>query len=225
MYPDYYVALGMARGRIQPYLNNVDAAALADLAARTPPPAPVRNLRRPWIVNVGRLHPEKLTDDAIRALAGLRSRGEDARLVLVGDGPMRSDLMRLAANLGVSDHVLFLGALPLAQALATVRAADIYFAPYQGNALVEAMAVGCPVVAYDNEPHRVFVQPGAGVLVPHRDSAAGADELRRLLADPSAARAMAEQARAWALSTYAPEHLRETAFAPFRAVFAADLAR
>jgi glycosyltransferase involved in cell wall biosynthesis len=225
MYPDYYVALGMARARIQPYLNNVDAAALADLAACTPLPAAVRDLPRPWIVNVGRLHPEKLTDDAIRALAELRARGLAARLVLVGDGPMHPDLVRLAAELGVAEHVVFLGALPLAQALATVRAADIYFAPYQGNALVEAMAVGCPVVAYDNEPHRVFVQPGAGVLVPHRDPAAGAAELRRLLADPSAARAMAERARAWALATYAPDRLRETAYAPFRAVFSAGLAR
>lgn len=225
MYPDDYVALGMARGRIQPFLNNVDANALADLAAQTPPPAVVRDLPRPWVVNVGRLHPEKLTDDAIRAVAHLRALGQDARLVLVGDGPMRADLVHLAAKLHVTEHVIFLGALPLPQALATVGAADIYFAPYQGNALLEAMAVGCPVVAYDNEPHRVFLQPGHGVLTPHRDPAVGAEELRRLLGNPAAARAMAERARAWALATYAPQRLRETALAPFRAVFTASLRR
>lgn len=225
MYPDDYVAMGMSRDRIQPFLNNVDAPALADLAATTTIPAAICHLSRPWIVNVGRLHPEKLTGDAIRALADLRSRGQDARLVLVGDGPMMADLRHLATELGIDRYVVFLGALPLPQVLATVRAADLCFAPYQGNALIEAMAVGCPIVAYDNEPHRIFVHPGNGVLTPHGDPVAGGAAMRRLLADPAAARAMAEQARAWAFATYTPERLREAAFAPFRAVFAASMSR
>lgn len=220
MYPDMYVALGMDRRRIHPFLNNVEAAELARRAEGATVPAAVAALPRPWIVNVGRLHAEKLTADAIEVMALLRDRGVDARLVLVGEGPARPDLERRIDAAGLGGRVLLLGMLPVEQALAVVRAADLYFAPYQGNALLEAMAVGCPIVAYDNEPHRIFLRPDeTGILVPHRDVAAAAAALRHLLAEPAERQRLRDAARAWALATYSIDNINRVAIQPFQAVF------
>ena len=220
MYPEAYAALGMERRRIYPYLNNVDAVALAQRAEGAPLPPAVADLPHPWIVNVGRLHAEKLTADAVETLAILRDKGVDVRLVLVGEGPARPDLERRIAETGLADRVVLLGMLPVDQALAVVRAADIYFAPYQGNALLEAMAVGCPIVAYDNEPHRVFIRPGeTGIMVPHRDVRAAAAALQRLLGEPALRQELSAAARAWALAIYSADNINRTAAQPFQAVF------
>jgi glycosyltransferase involved in cell wall biosynthesis len=226
MYPDDYAHLGLPRERIHPFLNNVDVADLRERAAATNLPAEVAALPRPWIVTVGRLHAEKLSTDTIAMLVALRAGGCDARLVLVGDGAGRAEVEAAVAAAGLAPFVTLTGALPVAQAMAVVGQADMYFAPYQGNALVEAMAMGCPIVAYDNPPHRVFATQGVtATLVPHRDAAAGAREIARLLADRPAAQRLAEAAQAHVLATYARENVNRTAIEPFRRLFAADLAR
>lgn len=226
MYPDDYVRLGLPRGRIHPFLNNVDVADLRERAAAADVPAAVAALPRPWIVTVGRLHAEKLSTDTIAMLAALRASGCDARLVLVGDGAGRAEVEAAAAAAGMAPFVTLTGALPVSQAMAVVGQADMYFAPYQGNALVEAMAMGCPIIAYDNPPHRVFARDGVtATLVPHRDAEAGAREIARLLADRATARRIADAAQAHVLATYARDNVNRTAIEPFRHLFAADLAR
>ncbi len=113
--------------------------------------------RPPIILSVGRLVEKKGYPYLLRAASILRSRGADFRLVIVGDGPMREDLVRMAAGLQLQDCVEFAGALPQRElrrlyaeaqvfAVASVVAAD---GDRDGlpNVLLEALALGIPTVA------------------------------------------------------------------------------
>lgn len=100
------------------------------------------------LMHVSNFRPVKRVQDCVRILAEVRTQ-LPARLVLVGDGPDRSDTERLARELGVSDYVRFLGkqsALP-----EILSMADIFLLPSQqesfGLSALEAMSCGVPVVA------------------------------------------------------------------------------
>ncbi len=100
------------------------------------------------MIHVSNFRPVKRVQDCVRVLAEVR-KSVNARLVFVGDGPERSDAERLCRELGVWEHVLFLGkqhALP--EILST---ADIFLLPSQqesfGLSALEAMACGVPVIA------------------------------------------------------------------------------
>jgi L-malate glycosyltransferase len=100
------------------------------------------------LMHVSNFRPVKRVQDCVRILAEVR-KSVNARLVLVGDGPERSDTERLARELGLSQHVTFLGkqsALPEILAMA-----DVFLLPSQqesfGLSALEAMACEVPVVA------------------------------------------------------------------------------
>lgn len=99
------------------------------------------------LVHCGRLSVEKRADRSIDALAALRDSGVDARLVVAGDGPMRTRLQRQAARLPVD----FTGFIESRNAVATLLAsADVALAPGPhetfGLAALEALACGTPAV-------------------------------------------------------------------------------
>jgi glycosyltransferase involved in cell wall biosynthesis len=224
--PEMYIRRGMAPHRIWPFLNNVEVGKLVEDAENALFPVEMATIPKPRIVTVGRLIGEKLTTDAIEVMAALDSMGITAQTVLIGDGPLREELRTLAANLGVADRVHLLGFRPLAEAMAAVKECDLYFAPYQGNALVEAMALGCPIVAYDNEPHREFLTPNkTGVMVPHRDVEAAAVALAELLENPERARALGSEAKAEVFRRYTEDNIVNTWIAPFIAVYARSCGR
>ncbi len=100
------------------------------------------------LIHVSNFRPVKRVQDTVRILAEVR-KSVNARLVLVGDGPDRSETERLCRELGVSEHVMFLGkqnGLP-----EIISTADIFLLPSQqesfGLSALEAMACGVPVVA------------------------------------------------------------------------------
>jgi glycosyltransferase involved in cell wall biosynthesis len=115
--------------------------------------------RPPMILSVGRLVEKKGFPYLLQAAGILQSRGAEFRLVIVGDGPMRPDLVRMAAGLQLREHVEFAGMLTQRElrriyeqadlfALASVVAAD---GDRDGlpNVLLEALAMGIPTVASD----------------------------------------------------------------------------
>ncbi len=116
-------------------------------AAAAPPPPPPGRLR---ILACGRFKPEKGFPHLLRAAAPLLAR-TNAELVLVGDGPLRSRLEEEARRLGVADRVRLPGFC--ANPMGWIASADIFVLPswWEGfpNALLEAMALGRPVVAAD----------------------------------------------------------------------------
>ena len=149
---------------------------------------------------VGRLGKEKSVDTLIRALAG--SRHAEASLLIVGDGPDRRRLERLAQDLRLDGRVKFAGYLDGDDLVAAYHLADAFvFASTtetQGLVLGEAMAAALPVIAVTDAAVADFVVDGStGLLVPEHheafsraiDTTLGDDELRGSMSEASLERA------------------------------------
>lgn len=172
----------------------------ADLPDRGPGPRP--GGQEEVLVTVGHLVARKRHADVIRALALLRDRRPGLRYVVVGDGPEREPLRRLAEEVGVGDRVTLRGQLPPGEATAQARAASVFVMPSHdeafGVAYVEAMAGGVPAIGLRGEggPEEIAAAGGGMVLVPPGDPAALAEEIDALLRDPARLGELGEQARA-----------------------------
>jgi glycogen synthase len=106
----------------------------------------------PLIVTVGRLVPNKGLDIGLEALARVAANLPPSwRYVMVGDGPLRDELARVVARVGLGDHVRLAGNLDDSEMHNLVAVADLFLNPtlYEGSSLVtlEAMSHGCAIVA------------------------------------------------------------------------------
>ena len=147
------------------------------------------------LVHCGRLSAEKKPQRSLTTLATLSAAGLPVRLVVAGDGPLRSRLARRAARVGLP--VTFAGFLPgRAELAALLASADVAIAPGPaetfGLAALEALACGTPVVV-SAESALPEVVGEAGASVPGEDLAPG---VRAVLARPEPARRAAARARA-----------------------------
>jgi len=144
----------------------------------------------PSILFVGRFDPRKGLPELMRACAALATEGVAFRLILVGDGGLRSRLVRMARG-PLEGRVHFEGRVGHDRLPRYYASADVFCSPARGAesfglVLLEAMASGVPVVATDLPGYRTVLTPEVeGVVVPPRDSAALTAALRRLLADAS----------------------------------------
>ena len=130
-------------------------------------------------------------------------------LLLVGDGPYRAQLGRLAQRTGVSHSVVFTGAVPLAELPAHYDAGNVFAMPCRtrkggldveglGLVYLEASASGLPVVGGDSGGAPDAILDGeTGYVVAGRDVAAVANRISELLRDPAGAAAMGEKGAAW----------------------------
>lgn len=153
------------------------------------------------IGTVGRLNVVKDQANLIQALARLQEQG-DVALVLVGDGPLRSELERCAREAGVATRVRFLGDRDDVHRL--LPGLDLFALPSRSEgysiALLEAAASALPIVATDVGGNAEIVRHGVtGELAPPGDTEALASALSRVLADEAAAERMRIAARDWAL--------------------------
>jgi len=195
---------------------NVDAekirvvphGARASLAGSPPERGP-----RPIVLTWGLIGPGKGLESAIEAFADLEGLHPSPRYIILGKthpkvqaahGDAYLDgLEARAGALGLGDVVEFDGRyLDLESLTIAIRAADIVLLPYQSTeqvtsgVLVEAIAAGKPVVA-TAFPHAIeLLGSGAGIVVPHSDTAAMAAALRTLITDPALADRMATRAAA-----------------------------
>jgi glycosyltransferase involved in cell wall biosynthesis len=139
----------------------------------------------PVLLAVCRLEPQKGLDVAVRALPEIRTRHPDAVLVVLGEGPQREQLERLAGELGVP--VFLPGRVP--DVTAWLGRADLLVHPARwegfGLALLEAMLASLPVVATRvSSIPEIVVDGETGLLVPAEDVAALAAAVSRVLHDP-----------------------------------------
>ncbi|MET8836675.1 glycosyltransferase family 4 protein [Micromonospora sp. NPDC004540] len=164
---------------------------------------------RPVVVCVSRLVPRKGQDMLIRAMPEIRRRVPDAALLVVGGGPYRAALEKLARQTGVERDVVFTGSVPSAELPAHYAAGDVYAMPCRtrnrgldveglGIVYLEASATGLPVVAGDSGGAPDAVREGeTGYVVRGRDVAQLADRVATLLADRDLARQLGAAGRAW----------------------------
>jgi glycosyltransferase involved in cell wall biosynthesis len=193
---DGLVGLGAPPGKVTVLRNGVDLEAFRPVADRDA----VRRAHGlgsgPLLVSVGHLIPRKGHDHIIRAMALLPGHA----LMVLGDGPERDALLRLAQEIGVADRVHLLGAKPHADLPRYYGAADalVLASSREGwaNVLLESMACGTPVVASPAWGSREAVRsPAAGLVMEETTPEAIAAAVRRLLSsrpDRAATRAYAE---------------------------------
>lgn len=191
---------GAAARRVRCVYNGVDLK-------RFSPRPPSRGLRDaaglrghgPVVVSAGRLVAYKGYDHLIEAARLLRMERPDVEWVIAGDGELRSALTERCQRHGLRGLVHFLGwrdDLPDLLSLA-----DLFVSPalgeHFGRVLIEAMAMGKPVVATaSGGVPEVVVDGETGLLVPPADPAALAEAVRALLEDPVRRRQLGEAGRA-----------------------------
>jgi len=150
------------------------------------------------IGTVGRLTPVKGQRYLLEAATKVVRQRPDTLFVFLGDGELLTELTEMASVLGIKDHVKFLGWRPeVADVMSTF---DIFVLPSlnegMGKVLVEAMAMGKPIIASNVGGIPDLVTHGLnGLLVPPADADAMADAIVTLHDDPSKAKKMAEKGK------------------------------
>ena len=166
------------------------------------------------ILGMGRLERQKGFDLLLDAAADLESNGvkEDWSVVVLGEGTEREALLEQRAQRGLQDRVRFPGRVD--NPGPWLQRADLFVLPsrYEGfpNALCEAMAHGCPVVAADcpSGPREIVRENIDGILVDSEDSSALADGIKALIENPSERIRMAERGTD-ILDRYGMERVRQ----------------
>ena len=148
---------------------------------------------------VGRFARQKRLTDLIWAMQLLRQLTDNVYFLLVGDGPERGRLERMAKHMGCDHLVRFAGHRENASSI--MRLMDVFWlaSDFEGmsNSILEAMAAGVPVVASDIPPNRELVIDGeTGFLVKVSDSVGFAQFADRLMANREMAKRMGRAARA-----------------------------
>ena len=203
------VGLGAAAEKMRLIIYGVDPKAIAPDRSR-------RAARRarlglgadtPLILAVGRLVPKKGFDVLLKAARDIASQ---AHIVIVGDGDQRAELAALAATLGVSARVHFVGNVPRTELTDYYNAADIFAMPSVrlpvdglNVAVVEAMSCGLPVVASDVGGNPLVVADGDnGLLVGEGQAEAFAAATNRLLANSVLRQKMGRRSRERVLAEF-----------------------
>ncbi|MGE5318800.1 MAG: glycosyltransferase [Hyphomicrobiaceae bacterium] len=158
---------------------------------------------RPLMAYVGRVAFEKNLDFLLRVTQAVRRSLPDVLLVIAGEGPARPSLERAVEKRGLGDNVRFVGYLERGTELpACYCAANVFvFASKtetQGLVLLEAMALGVPVVALAEMGTRDVLQEGQGCRIAPDDVAGFARVLTPLLTDRAAAQALGAAGKTYA---------------------------
>jgi glycosyltransferase involved in cell wall biosynthesis len=161
------------------------------------------------IVSIGRLSPEKDHVALIRAFALVTTPG--TRLVLVGEGPMRPTIEALIVALGLSDRVELTGQVadPFAWLMRASLSVTASWFEGLGNALIEALACGTPVVSTDcpHGPREILDGGTFGTLVPVSDIAAMATAIDLVLQQPVDRRRLRERVAHYQSTSAASEFI------------------
>jgi glycogen(starch) synthase len=175
----------------------------------------------PRLLCLGRMVPEKGFDLALAAFASLIDRYPRLRLVIAGDGTIRTDLERQAAQLGIHERVDFAGWVQPGDVPALINGSTLVVMPSRWEGLpltaLEAAQMGRPIVAtrVGGMPE-VVVNGETGLLVDKDDSQALAQAIAMLLDRPQTAQRMGAAARHRALDAFSFERHVEAYDAVYR---------
>jgi L-malate glycosyltransferase len=204
---DRLIADGLSRNRIAVIGN----ALPADVFTTAPAVLP----KRPGTFRVGMVarmnHRYKNHSGFLRIAAGIHRRMPNVEFVLGGDGPLRQELEREAASLGLGASVIFLGdRQDMPAVLASIDVAvNTSDSESLSNVLLEAMAAGLPAVAYEVGGNSELLSPQRGTLIPAGNETAFADAVQKLLADAALRHELGRNARQFAQENFSLNQVRQ----------------
>jgi glycosyltransferase involved in cell wall biosynthesis len=161
---------------------------------------------------MGSLTPVKDLATFLRAAAIINRSEPDARFIILGDGPLRPDLEQLSQELGIVSKTHFLGQQHDVANYLSLFDISVLTSQTEGcsNALIEAMALGKPVVATDVGGNRELIrQDDNGFLVPFGDAKAVAEAILSLLRTPSKTKEMGKRAKELAMNQFSLKKMIE----------------
>jgi glycosyltransferase involved in cell wall biosynthesis len=223
------VATGTPRERVHTILNGIDSSGwdpqLDGLDVRREFGIP---LHAPLLASVSRLFAQKGQRELLHALARVRRKQADVRLLVVGadavevhGGSFTQELQVLARGLGVADRVVFTGArsdIPRIMAACDVFALPSFEEPF-GLVFLEAMVMGRPVVAVNNGGTPEVVEHGrSGLLSPPYDVDALADNIVTLLANADLRARFGAYGRSRVLGAFTAERMARDAGRAYEAI-------
>ena len=158
---------------------------------------------RPVLVHVGRIAHEKNIDFLLRMLRKLVARVPEVLMIIAGEGPALAHCRARVESLHLAPNVLFVGYLAReSELLDCYRAGDVFvFASRtetQGLVLLEAMALGVPVVSTAHMGAADILRPQRGSVIAPDDEQEFANLVAGVLSDPHRRRQLAEEGKAYA---------------------------
>lgn len=193
---------GVPRNRVTVIYNPVFRPELPALAEAPVEHSWFAESNEPVVLGAGKLKPQKDFATLIQAFAKVRAQ-RPARLIILGEGKSAPQLRAMAHKLGVSKDVDFPGYVQ--NPFAFYRRASVFVlsSMWEGlpNALIEALACGCPVVSTDcpSGPSEILDGGRFGALVPVGDPTEMADAILATLSDPPPRTKLIERARQFSL--------------------------
>ncbi|HHW03881.1 MAG TPA: glycosyltransferase family 4 protein [Thermoanaerobacterales bacterium] len=168
--------------------------------------------KSPIVGIVARLVPEKGYEYALKAMPAVLKKFPGAVMVIVGDGPLRKALEDLCLDLGIHEHVIFLGYQDRVETLEADF--DVFLLPSVseglGLSLLEAMALAKPVVATEVGGIPEVVKSGVnGLLVPPRDPSAIAEAIIRILSSKQMAYSLGQAAKNTVFDRFSARYMAE----------------
>ncbi len=192
---------GVSAEKVSVIPNGLDLARF-DARVREGLKAPLPDTKgAPVVVHVANMnHPVKRQEDLLRALAMVHLKGLVLHAFLVGNGPRRPELERMAKELGLTNTVHFLGHRADVPAIYARADFGVLCSTAEGmsNAVMEGMAAGLPMVVTRVGGNPELVSDGErGLVVPPLQPQAMSEAFQRLLRDRELGRRMGAEARAF----------------------------
>jgi glycosyltransferase involved in cell wall biosynthesis len=191
---------GLHRDKVSAIPNSLDLDRypLADQNCQEVKSALGFDPHEPIVGTAGRLHKRKNVQMFLQAAKRLLDDGVRARFLIVGDGPMRSELEKLTSELGIAEHVHFAGWRT--DIISVMRAMDIFvlcsYAEAWPIVILEALALQKPTVSTAVGGIPEIIENGQnGILIPSGDPGCLKKVLQDLLQKPEKARQIAHAGR------------------------------
>lgn len=219
---DALIASGVPAGKVTVVHDGIAVGEVARTAPLDARPGLGIAPGTPLAIATGALVGHKDHATLVRAAHIASATRPDLRWVIAGQGPLRPALEALVRELGLEDRVYLLGEVP--DAVRLVAAADLFVMPSAmeglGTSVLDAMALGIPVVATRAGGIPEVLRGGAGLLVDPGDPGALASAVLRVLADSALQQSLTLRARE-AVDRYSDERMAEGVLRVYRSLTSA----
>jgi len=179
----------------------------------------------PWAVSIGRMEASKHFGKLLELIADLQIKGSKVHLVLIGDGPERPALEKLAAELGILASVTFTGEVPLAKQWLPAFDLFVFTSVDEGmpNVVLEAGAAGLPIVTWELPFYREILEnEKSGLLVETGNMQKLEEAVTRLIDSPPLRTRLGAEAQAHVLREFSLERFITGMSSAYQAVLRGD---